>query len=348
MPAFTTSQFQRFFDLGWAVHCVLPTGGGIGKGRAHPNPFPAKRDLGWALGHWVDLKACWAMAHGRQPCVTCKRSWESLGGTRRISLLFAHLLLLLLSIVMLMGRDGSSLTSLSSKTLDLVRWAMNSSQPSSGTLLWPACRLADVDKSRSSMSAEILRIWDIHDRHLQFTRVDDLDAVRDALVVGDVFFAWLTWSKAAKSELAGAYTETGGVGLKTGRVGRKMRSVALGGPKVRKSCSNFTDPTDGRNVRFFRDCSVSPILNQRRRKKAVLDVHDCIGKRMVFLLPGLWSLGLTGTKSSPKVWFVSSSLMILFSGTEMGTSGLSRNTSPVFLIGLESSYIRLHLGVEML
>ena len=80
-------------------------------------------------------------------------------------------------------------------------------------------------------------------------RVDDL---------GDIAAAWLTWSIAAENALAGAHTEARGVvpatGLKTGRGKLKMRSV--GSPKVCKSRSNFTDPTDGRNVWFCRNCSV--------------------------------------------------------------------------------------------
>ena len=36
-----------------------------------------------SAGRWVDLEACWAVAHGKQPGVSCKRSWESMGGTRR-------------------------------------------------------------------------------------------------------------------------------------------------------------------------------------------------------------------------------------------------------------------------
>ena len=32
---------------------------------------------------WVDLEAAWAFASGRQPGVTCKRSWDSAGGCWR-------------------------------------------------------------------------------------------------------------------------------------------------------------------------------------------------------------------------------------------------------------------------
>ena len=39
---------------------------------------------GISAGLWVDLQAAWAFASGRQPGVTCKRSWDSTGGSRRV------------------------------------------------------------------------------------------------------------------------------------------------------------------------------------------------------------------------------------------------------------------------
>ena len=38
---------------------------------------------GISAGLWVDLEAAWSAARGQQPAVTCKRSWESTGGSRR-------------------------------------------------------------------------------------------------------------------------------------------------------------------------------------------------------------------------------------------------------------------------
>ena len=51
-----------------------------------------------------------------------------------------------------------------------------------------------------------------------------------------------------------------------------MISVALGGSKIRKSRSNFSDPTEGSNVKL----SIAPIPNKKRRLKAVLDMLDGI------------------------------------------------------------------------
>ena len=60
-----------------AASCELEV---IGTGQ--PYHIPSLLN-GTSAGHWVDVEACWAVAHGRQPSVTCERSWESLGGTRR-------------------------------------------------------------------------------------------------------------------------------------------------------------------------------------------------------------------------------------------------------------------------
>ena len=42
-------------------------------------PFLAK---GISAGLWVDLESSWAFALGREPAVTCERTWESDSGNR--------------------------------------------------------------------------------------------------------------------------------------------------------------------------------------------------------------------------------------------------------------------------
>ena len=51
----------------------------VGHFNVEPTKIP---DLakGISDGLWVDLEAAWAFASGRQPGVTCKRSWDSTGG----------------------------------------------------------------------------------------------------------------------------------------------------------------------------------------------------------------------------------------------------------------------------
>ena len=90
-------------------------------------------------------------------------------------------------------------------------------------------------------------------------------------------------------------------------------------PKVRKSRSNFTDPTDGGHVWFYRDCSIAPVLNKKRRLNAVLDVLDSIDMSGNSLTKCL-ELGSDGIERSPMVWWVLWSLKTSFSDTETVTS----------------------------
>ena len=115
LPTFATAQFQRFFDCGRAVKCLLP----LGRNRflnlvvlygyqgadadaeqlaltdqlfdaafaelavvAWGSPCPCL-SKGISAALWVDLDAAWSAAKGQHPAVTCKRSWDSSGGSRR-------------------------------------------------------------------------------------------------------------------------------------------------------------------------------------------------------------------------------------------------------------------------
>ena len=177
---------------------------------------------------------------------------------RTILLLLVDLLQLLLLGPMLMVSDGFSHILRSEPRLILIGGPrLFHSLPMHP--LWPACWLVCVDKSRSSPSAEIKRIWEFYDDRLQFMNSVDKDAIHDALAMGDVFACWLGWSTAAEIALADAFVVTGGVvpdnGLKVGSGKLKMKSVALGGPKHRKSRSKFSGPTDGGNVWLYSDVS---------------------------------------------------------------------------------------------
>ena len=122
LPSCATAQFTRFFDCGRAVRCLLPLGAGrfmhlvvlcgyqgadsdaeqlalteqlfdAVQGElglvARDQPCLIVGDLflpclakGISAGLWVDLESAWALACGRQPAVTCKRTWGSAGGHR--------------------------------------------------------------------------------------------------------------------------------------------------------------------------------------------------------------------------------------------------------------------------
>ena len=86
----------------------------------------------------------------------------------------------------------------------------------------------------------------------------------------------LVWSRAAEASLADAYCFSGGPapchGLVLGRGLARFRRVRLGGSKVRNVRCNTVDVHDAADVFLYRDSSISPLLDLRRRFKAVLDV----------------------------------------------------------------------------
>ena len=59
-----------------------------------------------------------------------------------------------------------------------------------------------------------------------------------------------------------------------GRGTARYRVVRLGGPEVRKARSSVADAHDAGDVFMFRDSSIAPLLDLRRRLKAVMDMLD--------------------------------------------------------------------------
>ena len=98
--------------------------------------------------------------------------------------------------------------------------------------------------------------------------------LNESLEAGDVSEAWLVWSRAAESALVDAYSFSGGPdpchGLVLGRGVARFRHVRLGGCKVRKVRRNAVDVHDAADV--YRDASIAPLLDMRRRIRAVMDV----------------------------------------------------------------------------
>ena len=54
----------------------------VGDFNVEPTKIPCLAK-GISAGLWVDFEAAWACASGRLPGVTCKRTWDSAGGSRR-------------------------------------------------------------------------------------------------------------------------------------------------------------------------------------------------------------------------------------------------------------------------
>ena len=88
---------------------------------------------------------------------------------------------------------------------DCRRWTCSVTQVVQRTPLWPASWLPAVDKSRSSKSVEVQRVWEVYDKRLQFMSCRDALLLNAALAAGDVSQAWAVWSGAAESALADAY-----------------------------------------------------------------------------------------------------------------------------------------------
>ena len=137
-----------------------------------------------------------------------------------------------------------------------------------------------VDKSRGSKSVEVQRVWEIYDDRLQFMSRQDALLLGESLDAGDVSRAWLVWSSAAETALADAYRFSGGPapnqGLVLGRGMARFRLVRLGGHQVRKVRGYAADVHDAADVFLYRDSSISPLLDMRRRFKAVMAVSDAM------------------------------------------------------------------------
>ena len=94
-------------------------------------------------------------------------------------------------------------------------------------------------------------------------------------------------SGAAEAALAGAFRFSGGRAPSWGPVlwrgSALFRIVRLGGHKVKKARGNATDALDAADVFLYRDSSVAPLLDMRRRFKAVMDVLDAMIRYCVSL-----------------------------------------------------------------
>ena len=164
--------------------------------------------------------------------------------------------------------------------LNCCRWTCSVTQVVQRTPLWPASWLPAIDKSRSSKSVEVRRVWEVYDERLQFMSCRDALLLDASLAAGDVSQAWAVWSGAAESALVDAYRFRGGPlpsrGLVLGRGRASFRIVKLGGHKIRKARGYAADAHDAADVFLYRDSSIAPLLDLRRRLKAVMELVDAM------------------------------------------------------------------------
>ena len=152
-------------------------------------------------------------------------------------------------------------------------WTCRIAKPIQRTALWPDAWLSAFYKSRGSNSVEVQRVWEVYGDWLQFMAAPDALRLDDAFRREGVSDGWMVWSGAAETALADAFCFAGGPvpdrGLVLGRGAAQFRVVRLGGPKVSKARNNVADPLDGGDVFMYRDSSIAPSLDLRRRFKAV-------------------------------------------------------------------------------
>ena len=110
-----------------------------------------------------------------------------------------------------------------------------------------------------------------------FMAGSDASVLDESLRLDDVSSAWMIWSGAAEAPLADAYRFAGGPvpirGLVLGRGSARFCVVRLGRPKVRKAHGNASDVHEAGDVFMYRDSSIAPSLDLRRR----VGCHGCFG-----------------------------------------------------------------------
>ena len=160
-----------------------------------------------------------------------------------------------------------------------------------GLPLWPASWLSAFGKSRDAKFAEVRRVWEIFDERLQLINAENFIRLNDALLDGDVSQAWLVWSHAAEAALVDAYLLAGGPepvrGFKLVRGAPRFSEVRLGGPKMRSARARCADPGDGAQVDLYRDNSIAPLTDLRKRLETFLDIIGAVNESGFSLARGL-------------------------------------------------------------
>ena len=269
---------DQLFDAALAELSVVARGQPclmVGDFNVEPTKIPCLAK-GISAGLWVDLEGSWALATGKQPSSTCRREWASDGGTRRDFMVGCPLVAAaVLNCAVQLDRWIAPHLAVRA-FFDYGRWSCLATQPIRFSPHWPAFWLPAIDKSRGSKSVEVRRVWELYDDRLQYMFQRDAFLLNESLDAGDVSQAWLVWSHAAESALVDAYSFSGGPrpchGFVLGRGAARFRRVRLGGRRVRKVRRNAVDVDDAADVFLYRDASVAPLLDMRRRIRAVMDV----------------------------------------------------------------------------
>ena len=125
---------------------------------------------GLIAGHWFDLQSSWAAASGVDPLPTCCRTFGSGGGSRRGFILGCPLAVSASRWCSVL-QDRWILPHYAVRaSFSMGRWSARVCLPARFSVLWPASWVACSDKSRSSRSVEVRRIWEVYDESLSPVR----------------------------------------------------------------------------------------------------------------------------------------------------------------------------------
>ena len=164
---------------------------------------------GISSGLWVDLESSWAFASGREPAVTCKRTWAFDSGDRRDFQIGCPLCAAAVQSCSVLAERWIQLHLAVRSWFGAKMWTAKVTQPVRFTPLWPASWISAVDKSSDSKSAEVRSVWEIFDERLQLIDAGDVFRLDEALQDGDISQAWLVWSNAAEAALVTVWPERG-------------------------------------------------------------------------------------------------------------------------------------------
>ena len=283
------SLTEQLFDAALGELSVVARGQPcllVGDFNVEPTKIPCLAK-GISAGLWVDFGKL-----GLLLLVCLLIQPVSIAGLRvvvivEILFLVVHMLLLLFCLARFSLIGGLLLTWLSVLCLIMVGGSPGLRSLFIAPPLWPASWLPVVDKTRGSKSAEVRRVWEVYDERLQFMSRQDALLLDDSLDQDDVTPAWSVWSRAAESALADAFQFSGGPlpskGLVLGWGAALFRRVQLGGHWVRRARANAADALCAADVFLFRDFSLAPLLDMRRRFKAVMDLLDSMIRHGVSL-----------------------------------------------------------------
>ena len=166
---------------------------------------------GLTAGHWFDLQSSWASASGVDPLPTCCRTFGSGGGSRRDFILGCpHAVSALRWCSVLQDRWILPHYAVRA-SFSMGRWSAKACLPVRFSVLWPAAWVAYADKSRSSKSVEVRRIWEAYDESLSLVHPAFWEGIRSSLLAGDVSSAWRIWSFSAEVSLVRAFVGSGGL-----------------------------------------------------------------------------------------------------------------------------------------